>query len=262
MKLFTTCYTIQKTPAEAQIAAKYDLLIVNQDDGTSHKAWLDSVKAINPAVKMLAYQMVAQEPGIAPGAGNRILPDINRFAAYSQDPWLITASGDIAAIQIDGWKNRRMYDYRKLVWQDLFKQACQAVLASYQFDGLFLDNCVSNWAKQAPANPALHDALKNVLLDLRRLYPDKWMIGNGSENWMGLNGEMSEGRIGQLSELTPSAGQVVPNLNCYLMPTTTATTDAEIQAAYNQVKPYGAWFGCHRADGVLYWPSIFDTLEA
>lgn len=43
--------------------------------------------------------------------------DANRWSAASQDPWLITPAGDIAAMQLDTWKNRRLFDYRKAAWQ-------------------------------------------------------------------------------------------------------------------------------------------------
>ena len=259
MKLFTTCYTISHTAEEAAIAAKYDLLIVNQNTAPVATAWLDSVKALKPGIKILAYQIVAEEPGSAPGPGNAVLMNATRWSNVGQDPWLITASGDIAAIQA-GWRNRRMFDYRKQVWKDSFKEACAAILSAYPFDGLFFDNCTASWAKHAPSNPAASTALQDVLLDIRRAYPSKWLIGNCVESWMGLNGEMNEGRIGQIAELAPVNGQNVPNLNCYYLPATASTTDAEIQAAYDAVQPYGAWFGVHTA--ALSWPAIFDTLEA
>lgn len=257
MKLFSTCYTIAHTPAEAAIAAKYDMLIVNQ---AASPAWLDSVRALKPAIKLLAYQIVTEEPGTAPGPGNAILMARSRWDAAQQEPWLMTPAGDIAAITVSGWKRKRLFDYRLPVWQSAFKDACAAILAAYPFDGLFFDNCTAAWAKHAPANPAASTALQDVLLDIRRANPSKWLIGNCVESWMGLNGEMNEGRIGQIAELTPTLGQVVPNLNCYYLPATPATTDADIQAAYDAIKPYGAWFGVHTA--ALSWPSIFDTLEA
>ena len=261
MRLFTVCFGTQHTPAEAAIAAQYDLLIVNQNTSTVSKAWYDSIKAINPNIKLLAYLIVNHEPGTAPGAGNDILRDANRWNAVQQEPWLMTADGNIVAIQLDGWKSRRLYDYRKAIWKDSFKLACDAVLAAYPFDGLFLDNCTASWVKYEPNIPALTTALQSSLLDIRRAYPSKWLIGNGVENWMGLNGEMNEGRLNDVGELAPVNGQVVPNLNCYLFITTPTTTDLELQTAYNAIAPYGAWYGVQRNDNVLYWPTLFDTIE-
>lgn len=262
MKLFTVCFGTQHTAAEAAIAAKYDLLIVNQNTSTVAKAWYDSIKVLNPNIKLLAYLIVNHEPGTAPGAGNDILRDANRWNAVQQEPWLLTAEGYIKAIQLDGWKSRRLYDYEKAIWKENFKLACDAIFAAYPFDGLFLDNCTANWAAYAPRVVEKTTALQTALLDLRRAYPSKWIVGNGMENWMGLNGEMNEGRLGQVSELTPVTGQVVPNVNCFLSITTASTPNTDLQTAYNAVKPYGAWYGVQRNDNVLYWPSLFDTIEA
>jgi len=87
-------------------------------------------------------------------------------------------------------------------------------------------------------------------------------VGNGVENWMGLNGEMNEGRIGQIGELVPSVGQVVPNMNLYYMVGNASTTDAEITAVYQHVKQTGGWFGLHRTDAAMHWPALFEALEA
>lgn len=261
MRLFSTCYTITKTPEEAAIAAKYDLLIVNQDAGASHLAWLNAVKTLKPTIKIIAYQIVSEEPGQAPGPGNTILMARSRWDAAQQEPWLMTASGDIAAFTVSGWKRKRMFDYRLPVWQSAFKDACAAVFATFPYDGMFFDNCTASWGKHQPANPSASQSLQSVLLDVRRMYPEKWFIGNGVENWLGLNGEMNEGRILDLNELIPVSGQIVPNVNCFSFPLTPTTTDAEIQSAYNLIKPYGAWFGAHRWDGVLHWPAVFNSIE-
>lgn len=262
MKFFATCYGVQHTPEEAVIAAKYDVIAVNQNTSVVAKAWLDSVRALNPAIKIIAYLIISQEPGSAPGVGNTILMDTNRWTAANQDPWLITPTLDIAAMQLDTWKNRRLFDYRKAVWQTACKDACRAILAAYPFDGLFFDNCTASWSKHLSyGGAALATSLQNVLLDIRREFPSKLLIGNGVENWMGLNGEMNEGRIADLAELLPYVGQVVPNANVYFMGLQPTTTDQQIQDTFLQVKPYGAMFGAYRWDGVLSWPAIFDTLK-
>ena len=262
IKFFATCYGAQYTPEEAGIAAKYDVIAVNQSTNAGAKAWFDSVRALNPSIKILAYLIVSQEPGSAPGVGNTILMDVNRWTAAQQDPWLVSPSLDIAAIQLDTWKNRRLFDYRKAVWQTAFKDACRAILAAYAFDGLFFDNCTAAWAKHVSyGGAALTTSLQNVLLDVRREFPSKILIGNSVENWMGLNGEMNEGRLADLAELSPYTGQVVPNANVYYMGLQPTTTDAQIQDVFLQVKSYGAMFGAYRWDGMLHWPSIFDTLK-
>lgn len=261
MKLFLDCYRTALTQAEAEIAAKYDLLIVNQDTRPSAVSWLNVIRGIKPSIKLLAYLIVTEEPGAAPGAGNTILMDRNRWDAAQQEPWLMTPAGDIAAITVANWKRKRLFDFRLPVWQQSFKDACAAILSAYPFDGLFLDNCTASWAKHAAGNPGLSQSLQSVLLDVRRSYPDKILVGNGVENWMGLNGEMNEGRIGQIGELVPSVGQVVPNMNLYYMVGNASTTDAEITAVYQQVKQLDGWLGLHRTDAAIHWPAIFDTLE-
>lgn len=262
MKLFTVCFGTQYTATEAAIAAKYDLLIVNQATSSVARAWYDSIKVINPSIKLLAYLIVNHEPGTALGVGNDILRDANRWAAVQQEPWLLTADGNIVAITLDGWKSRRLYDYRKAIWQTNFRDACSAILAAYPFDGLFFDNCTAAWTKQSPNNTALATSLQSALLDVRRAYPSALFLGNCTENWLGLNGEMNEGRPADLLELSPVLGQVVPNLNCFLSITTPSTPDADLAALYATISPTGAWFGVQRNDNVLYWPPIFDTLEA
>lgn len=261
-QFFATCYGVQYTAEEAAIAAKYDVIAVNQNTSVAAKAWFDSVRGLNPSIKIIAYLIVSQEPGSAPGVGNTILMDANRWSAASQDPWLITPTGDIAAMQLDTWKNRRLFDYRKAVWQTAFKDACRAILNAYPFDGLFFDNCTANWTKMvAYGGTEMATALQNVLLDVRREFPNKLLIGNGVENWMGLNGEMNEGRLADIAELTPYVGQVVPNANTFFMAVQPSTTEQHIQETFLQVKPYGAMFGAYRWDGVLSWPAIFETLK-
>ena len=262
MNLFTVCFGTQYTAAEATIAAKYDLLIVNQATSAVARAWYDSIRALNPAIKLLAYLITNHEPGTALGVGNDILRDANRWTAGQQEPWLLTADGNLVAITIDTWKSRRLYDYRKAIWQTNFRDACAAILSAYPFDGLFFDNCTASWTKQSPNNAALATSLQSTLLDVRRAYPSKLFLGNCTENWLGLNGEMNEGRATQLLELAPVVGQVVPNLNCYLALTTPTTPDSELAALVAAIAPTGAWFGVQRSDNVLYWPPIFDSLEA
>lgn len=266
MKFFQTVYNTAHTPEEAAVAAKYDLIVVKQTPaagGSSHAAftqWLGAVKSANPSIKILSYMIVAQEPGFfAPGVGNSILMNWPSYAPYGQEPWLMTPAGDIAAIT-EGWKVRRLFDYRKPVWRDLFKQSVIAVMSSYSYDGMFFDNCTASWAKHAPNQPALTAALQSALLDIRYLYPDKYFVGNGAENWMGLNGEMNEGRANQAEELIPSNGQVVPNLNMYYMLATVATPDSEIQAGWNLARSKGALFGCYDPARAVFWPPVFDAL--
>lgn len=266
MKFFQTVYNVNNTPEEAAIAAKYDLLIVKQtplSGGSSYTQfmqWLGMLKSMKPTIKIMSYMIVAQEPGFfAPGVGNSIIMNWPAYAPYAQEPWLMTPTGDIAAITED-WKVRRLFDYRKNVWKDLFKQAVTTIMNSYPFDGLFFDNCTASWAKHVPNQSALTAALQQILLDIRHIYPDKWFIGNCVENWMGLNGEMNEGRPNQAAELDPTNGQIVPNLNLYYMPATVNTTDAEYTAGWNVAKAHGCLFGCYDPARPTFYPSIFDSL--
>lgn len=265
MRLFQTVYNVNNTPEEAAIAAKYDMLIVKQtpiaggSSYTSFMQWLGIIKGINPGIKILSYIIVAQEPGFfAPGVGNSILMNWPTYAPYGMEPWLMTPAGDIAAITED-WKVRRLFDYRKTVWKDLFKQSVQAIMNTYPFDGLFFDNCTASWSKHIPNQQALSDALQQTLLDIRYLYPGKWFIGNCVENWMGLNGEMNESRPSQSSELEPVNGQIVPNLNCYYMGVTVSTPDNDIVAGRSLAESKGAWFGVYDPARAVFWPPVFDT---
>lgn len=266
MKLFQTVYNVTYTPAEAVIAAKYSMLIVKQPplpgaSLTTLVQWITSIKAINPSCKVLTYLMTAQEPGItAPGSGDKILMNWASYEPFIEEPWLMTASGDVTAYVESVWKVRRLFDYRKPVWQSLFKSAAATILNAYQFDGIFFDNCTANWAKHAPHNPTLAAGLQTTLLDIRRSYPDKLFIGNCSENWMGLNGEMSEGAVVNPLVLELKNGQTYPNMNCYYAPVTISTPDADIAAKYNIAKSKDAWFGVYDATRPVFWPSVFDTL--
>ena len=112
----------------------------------------------------------------------------------------------------------RIFDPRKVEWQEAFLEACRITLQSYPYDGLFLDDCtVFDIADPLPTVRAqVRQALQVTLLRLRQEFPHAIVIGNSSYNWQGLNGELNEDRPESLlAEVAPFAGHVQPTMDLY-----------------------------------------------
>ena len=238
------------------MVAKYPLALVPQDNRLHFKRWRDRVKAINPGIVLLGYQMVIEET-MVPGPGHDRL-------RKAQNSWCVYPGGIIPTVESKP-KRMRIFDPRNPEWRDSFLEACRHTLSSYPFDGLFLDQC-SVFYKAHPLQGVRQEmkvALQETLLELRREFPKAILVGNSRESWSGLNGEMNEGRPDTLAkEFEFFSGHVLPRVE---LCQTYLRRDNDVETVKREMSlahQYGGFYGaCVNAQHVL-WFDIFDEIIA
>ncbi len=255
--LFCIAYIDPDIPSQANqepMVARYPLALVPQDNRRSHVQWRDRIKRLNPHIMLLGYQLTIDETTV-PGPGH----DRLRLA---KDSWCMYPNGHIPRIPP---KSFRVYDPRKIEWQEAFLDACRITLKSYPYDGLFLDDCtVFDIAHPTVAvRSEMREALQATLLRLRREFPDTIFVGNASENWNGLNGELNEGRPQQmLLELAPFNGHVQPSMDLYYSsldgPNDIEKVKREMAAAHSR----GAYYAAAVDMQHVLWFDAFDEVMA
>ena len=186
--LYTVAYVDPALPnqqGQEAVVARYPMALVSQDNRPLHRRWRDSIKAINPNIVFLAYQMTILET-TSPGPGHNVL-------RRAQNSWVRSLWGSEVRVEE---ARRRVFDPRSDEWKQAFLDACSATLLSYPYDGLFLDQC-SVFAIHHPLESIRREMrvnLSEVLIELRRQHPTAILIGNSVYNFRGLNGKMSEDR--------------------------------------------------------------------
>jgi hypothetical protein len=210
-RLFCTAYidpTISTQAGQEAIVARYPLALVPQDIRTSFIRWRDRVKELNPKIVMLGYQMVIEETTV-PGPGH----DKQRQLSNA---WCVYPGGTVPTVGPIS-KSRRIFDPRKKEWQENFVEACRATLTSYPYDGLYLDQCtVFGRAHPFPdVRAEMRQALQDGIIRVRNEFSATILVGNSSFHWRGLNGELNEGRPGNMDELDPFDGHVGPRIQLY-----------------------------------------------
>lgn len=269
-KLFITWYAGLSDAAHRALIAKYSLALLPQHLGgpsltePGEPAYLDDLRIRNPTLLLLGYQQVAHYSN-NPGVGDDIM---RTAAAGSPDTYLRNAAGQIQQITDTSSSPNITYnllDYRKSQWLTAFLAACDAVLAQYSWDGLFLDNCTALWTAHTTINHgALRSALQRALVELRRRHPDKLFIGNCIERWPMLNGKMAENRPGDWAvELIPPFG-ATPRMDLAAQGGYTDENDPDLTTDMTAAHGYGAWFGAVKVAGAPYdpanalpWPPVF-----
>lgn len=258
--LYCLAYITPDAPGQGgqeSLVARYPLAIVAQDDREAWRKWRDKIRSINPAIAFLAYQMVHEETFV-PGPGH----DQLRRAANS---WCRYLNG---FQPFTSWANQRhrLYDPRNPEFQECFLSACRAVLRSYPYDGLFLDNCtVFPIADPAPSvRSEMRESLQAVLLKLRMEFPDALIIGNSSFKWKGLNGEMTENRPTDMRrELQPFDGHVSPNMDMYQTYLREAGDVETVRRDMREVLQLGAFYGaCVDAEHILWFAEFDEVINA
>ena len=255
--LFCLAYITPDAPGQSgqeAIVAKYPVAVVPQDERRSFRKWRDRVRAINPNIVLLGYQMVHEETS-DPGPGH----DELRKATHS---WCRHPDG---FEPFTSWGNthHRLLDPRTREFEEYFLRACRAVLGSYDFDGLFLDNCTVFPIAHPDdtVRSQMRQALQVVLLKLRAEFPGALIVGNSSENWVGLNGEMNEGRPAQLqSELRYFGGHTSPSMDMY-QTILTRTDDTEtVRREMRETLSLGALYGANVESTHVLWFEDFDKV--
>jgi hypothetical protein len=110
-------------------------------------------------------------------------------------------------------------------------------------------------------------ALGQAVLELRRRLPNVILIGNSSFKWVGLNGELNEGRPAQVSaELAPFSGHARPPMALVLShiksPTDLDTVRREMFVALTNGAYYGASLGSGASVDYqhVFWCKLFDEV--
>ncbi len=261
--LFCTAYIDPDIPSQAgqeSLIARYPLTLVPQDMRATHTQWRDRIKQLNSAILMLGYLMVIEETTV-PGPGH----DVMRLVKNS---WCVHPGGYYPTVQIEpGPRTFRIFDPRKPEWQESFLAACRATLQSYPYDGVYLDQCtVYDIAHPLPnVRAEMRQALQVILLRLRQEFPSAILIGNSSYDWAGLNGELNEGRPGNLrAELAPFIEHAQPEIQLYQSllrnPFDIETVKREMAAAHL----YGAFYGAAPVNNYQHalWFEVFNEVIA
>lgn len=259
--VFCTAYIdpgVKSHQNQEAYVAKYPMALVSQDNRDVCYAWNDSVKKLNPAIKLLAYQAVAEETGKnVPGVGNAILRE-----TLGDSAWLRTDMGQYATYTWDGI-TLRIYDYRNPKWQKAFLDACTGILKGYPFAGLFLDQTYvwSGLGLSQAVRAELYSAIRDTIVKLRLLHPDKLIIANSDQTWNGLNGEMNETRYNDLEQETKLyKGHSKPRIELfqYLMKDQNDTVRAA--EMFRLALKNRAFFGVGVNYQTIRWYPFLDTI--
>ncbi len=194
-RLFCTAYITPNAPGQGNqehLAAKYPLIIVPQDTSKQFVEWRDKVRQLNPDIIMLGYQVVIEETTV-PGPGH------DRIRELKKDIWSKYPDCSYPTVG-PSYKQRRLVDPRDTDWENAFLEGCYRTLTSYDYDGLFLDQCdVFPIAHpQLEIRNEMRYALQSTLLKLRAIIPNSIIVGNTKNSWSGLNGEMNEARSDEI----------------------------------------------------------------
>lgn len=258
--LFCTAYinpTVPKQKGQESIVARYPIALVPQDVGIEFKQWRDRVKGLNPSILLLGYHNV-NKTSVIPGPGHDKQREL-------ENSWCTYPNGFIPTVLSSG-ANVRLFDMRKKEFQDNFLEACRAVLNSYPYDGLFLDNCTvfPICHPDEGVRAEMRQALQNTLTILRKEFSTQILVGNSSYHWSGLNGEMNEGRPNNMDELNPYGGHVAPRIQMYLSQLSHSHDIAFMKKEMARAYSHGAFFGASlRADfSQALWFDEFDDVIA
>lgn len=257
--LFCTAYITPDAPGQGgqeAVVARYPMALVPQDNSPVYRKWRDKIKTINPKIVLLGYQMVIQETRV-PGPGHDKLR--NARNAWSVYP------GGVAPRIFDGSmrEGSRIYDPRNASWRTAFLEACRATLASYPYDGLFLDMCdVVVKAHPFPwVRTEMRAALQETLRSLRNEFPSAILVGNSSQSYAGLNGEMDERRPSDMAaEFAPFAGHASPRVELYQSRLRRADDFETVAREMAMAHSYGAFYGAAVDYQHVLWFDAFDRV--
>lgn len=252
-KLFSVSYinpTIAAQQNQEQEIAKFPLVLIPQDIREPHVEWRNRIRELNPNIVMLAYQMTIRDT-IVPGPGHDIM------RAFGDRAWVLNTEGSPIEIEISPGKFSKVYDPRNPEWKEMMVEACGVTLKSYDYDGLFLDQCTI-FRKVAPDTGTFNsmmEALRDTLQAIRNAYPNTILVGNSKYHWPMLNGQMNENRPANYSdEFDPNKKQHLPKVNLAVIDVKDRE-QSEIVGYMQQAQSFGAYFAaCTNYQTVNYWP--------
>lgn len=252
-KLFSVAYIDPAIPIQQnqeEEVAKFPLILVPQDIRSHHVKWRDKIRGFNPNIVMLAYQMTIEEITV-PGPGHDIM------RAFGDHAWVLDPDGVPYSVEISPGKFRKMYDPRTPGWKEMIVEACGVTLKSYDYDGLFLDQCTI-FRKVAPDTGTFNsmmEALRDTLQAIRKAYPNVILVGNSKYHWPMLNGQMNENRpTAYNSEFGPDKKLHLPKVNLAAVDVKDRE-QSEIVGYMNQAQALGAYFTAFtNYQTANYWP--------
>lgn len=252
---------------QLEALAKFGMIVVPQQMTMGRgSAWKDAIRSVNPDAIILGYQMLSEETNAADrGPGDLVMASLSGGTpdAYMRNGPNGDDTGTITLNQSNGLK---LFDYRKRVYRDGILSALDAVMASYPYDGFFLDNCNVFQAHhpQASVRQACMESLKALTSQIRGRFPNSVIIGNGPRKFPGLNGEMNENRPADFrAELSPYAGHEQPEAPVSVWQLS-SENDAEFRAVYERgkdINPMTFW-GSYVTPQSVKWFQTHDIIVA
>jgi hypothetical protein len=247
--IFCTAYVNPLTPDQAgqePIVARYPLALVAQDMRTPFRKWRDEIRRLNPAIVLLGYQNVITETR-------------RRISGWCRYP-----TGHVPVVPGTS-ERRRLVDPRAAGFAAALIEACEATLAAYPFQGLFLDNCTIYRIAdpRTGVREEMRAALAESLVQLRAALPDALIVGNGRYDFAGLNGEMNEGRTLELPrEARDFDGHVAPRLDLFQLLVKRPDDRTRTAAGLKLAAQYGASFGVAVDYQHVLWFDFFEAAMA
>lgn len=257
--LFCTAYIDPNIPTQRgqeRAVASYPRAIVSQAADHLSREWRHKVRTLNPAIKLFAYQVVAEETTV-PGPGH----DYMRRVTGS---WVTYPGGYVPTVNVSPGGRFRVFDPRSAEWQKSFIEACEVLMNSDHFDGLYLDQCtVYKLASPFPnVRAEMLAALSSTLDELRRHMPSVIILGNTSYDFRALNGELNENRPVELPVETRFSGHHLPEMNLFQYLTDESPDSSTVRAMARLALENRCLFGVARNYQGVVWPKVFDEISA
>ena len=248
---------IKSQQGQERSVAKYPLALVPQDDRPHFRAWRKKVRQYNPNIKLLAYQMVIEETTV-PGPGHDVYRNLKNV-------WVKYPGGYVPTVTYttNVGARKKIFDPRNEMWREGFLKACEAVMNSDEYDGLFLDQCTvyQKAALTVDVRDQMLASLNHALNDLRVRMPRKILIGNSSSSFPALNGEMNESRPSNLAkETSVDLQRRVPRLELFHYYHKQDYSESEIEAMFKLAISNRAFFGCSISAQSVRWLNYFDRI--
>ncbi|MFW0837557.1 MAG: putative glycoside hydrolase [Candidatus Komeilibacteria bacterium] len=186
----------QISDQEARDLAQWDLLVLDMQNAITSPAALQTIRQLNPDIKILAY-LTVEEVQDRHNDTSLLNPWRQVYdIVNTHDWWLRNQNGE----RISFWPGTHMIDVSNNAWQDWLISFLQnSVMTDFDWDGIFLDNCFASvsWldSKISVSDERWRAGLSNLLNNLKNSLPsDKLLVINSSSYYADkVNGRMYEG---------------------------------------------------------------------
>lgn len=257
--LFCTAYIDPHIPSQRGqegAVAKYPRAIVSQGGDNISRDWRNRVRALNPAIKLFAYQVVAEETTV-PGPGHDYMRRVT-------DSRVTFPGGYVPTVEVQPGSRFRIFDPRSVDWQKSFIEACEVLMASDKCDGLYLDQCTvyARAARSPNVRAEMVEALSSTLDQVRRRMPSLAIVGNTSYDFQALNGELNENRPGELESEVRFRGHQSPELNLFQYLTSDAPDSSAVRTMAKLAIENRCLYGVTNNYQRVVLPRIFDEISA